>query len=209
MVSCLWLWWLCFLLLVFFWFPIMHMLRNKWYFVVQSLSRVQLLAVASTGTCQASLSFTVSLSLLRLMPIGSVMQSTISYSVTPFSCPQSFPASWSFPMSWLFTSGDQSIEALASVLPMNVQGWFPLDWLVWSPCYPRDSQKSLSSTTVWKHQFFGAQPSYGPTLTSKHDYWKNHCTPFVSKVMSPLFNMLSRFAIDFLPRSKCLLISWL
>ena len=84
---------------------------------------------------------------------------TISSFVVPFSCLPSFPASWSFPMSWLFTSGGQSIEALASVLPMNVQGWFPLDWLVWSPCYPRDSQKSLSSTTVWKHQFFGAQPS--------------------------------------------------
>ena len=65
--------------------------------------------------------------------------------VTPFSsCPQSFPASGSFPMSWLFTSGSQSIgaSALTSVLPANIQGWFPLGWLIWSPCCPRDSQES-------------------------------------------------------------------
>ena len=50
---------------------------------------------------------------------------------------------------------------------------------------------------------------YGPNLTSIHDYWKNHRWTFVSKVMSLLFNMLSRLVIAFLPRSKCLLISWL
>ena len=55
----------------------------------------------------------------------------ISSSVTPFSsCHQSFPASGSFPMSHLFTSGGQSIEASASVVPMNIQGWFPLGWVV-------------------------------------------------------------------------------
>ena len=62
---------------------------------------------------------------------------TISSSVTLFSsCPQSFPASGSFPMSSLFASGGQSIgaSALASVLSMNIKGWFPLEWLVWSPC---------------------------------------------------------------------------
>ena len=65
---------------------------------------------------------------------------TISSSAAPFSlCLPSFPASGSFPMRQLFTSGGQSIGALASVLPMNIQGWYPLG-LVWSPCSPRDSQ---------------------------------------------------------------------
>ena len=71
---------------------------------------------------------------------------TISSSVIPFSsCPQSFPASESFPISQISTSGGQSIGASAStsVLPMNTQDWFPLGWLVGSPCSPRDSQESF------------------------------------------------------------------
>ena len=70
----------------------------------------------------------------------------------------------------------------------------------------------FSNTTTQKHQFFNAEPSYGPTLTSIHDYWKNHTfdwMDFVGKVMSLLFNMLSRLVIAFLPRNKHLLISWL
>ena len=71
----------------------------------------------------------------------------------------------------------------------------------------------FSSTTVRKHQFFGIQPSYGPILTSIHDYWKNHSFDYtdlsVGKLMSLLCNMLSRFVIALLPRSKCLLISLL
>ena len=84
-----------------------------------------------------------------------------SHPVVPFSSfLQSFPASGSFPMNQLFASGSQSIGAstLASVLRMNIQGWFPLGWLVWSLCYPRDSQV-FSRTTVQKHQLFGAQTS--------------------------------------------------
>ena len=70
--------------------------------------------------------------------------------------------------------------------------------------------KSLLSTTIWKHQFFGSL-SYGPTVTFVHDYLKNHSFVWitVSKVISLLFNTLSRFAIAFLLRSRCLLISWL
>ena len=71
----------------------------------------------------------------------------------------------------------------------------------------------FSNTTVQKHQFFGAQLFYSPTLTSIHDHWKHHSLDtrwtFVDKVMSLLFNMLSRLVITFLPRSMCLLISWL
>ena len=76
-------------------------------------------------------------------PSGGWCHPAISSSVIPFSsCPQPLPASGSFLMSQFFTSGGQSIRAFASVLLMNIQGWFPLDWLVWSPCSPRDSQES-------------------------------------------------------------------
>ena len=95
--------------------------------VIQSLSCVQLFATPWTTAHHASLSFTISWSLLKLMSIELVMSS----SVVPFSpCPQSFPASGSFPVSRLFTSGGQSVgtSASVSVLPMNIQDWFPL-WL--------------------------------------------------------------------------------
>ena len=85
---------------------------------------------------------------------------TISPSVTPFSsCPQSFPASGSFPMSWLFTSCDQSTGASALALAMSVQGWFPLGLTGWISFLSKWLSRVFSSTTVQKHQFFGAQPS--------------------------------------------------
>ena len=137
---------------------------------------------------------------------------TISSSVTPFSsCAQSFPASGSFLMRWLFTSGGQSIgaSASASVLPINIQGWLPLgltDLILLSKglsaIFSTPQFKSISSSVL--------SLLYGPTLISIHDYWKNKAsTPwtFVGKVMSLFFNMLSRFGIAFLPRSKRLLIS--
>ena len=78
-------------------------------------------------------------------PLSRWCHPTISSSVTLFSsCPQSFSVSGSFPMSWLFVSSGQSIgaSAAASVLPMNIQTWFPLGWTGWSPCSLRDSQES-------------------------------------------------------------------
>ena len=77
--------------------------------------------------CLASLSFTIFQSLLKPMSISWWCHPTISSSVFPFSCLQSFPASGSFPVSQLFTSGDWSVGAStsASVLPVNIQGWFP------------------------------------------------------------------------------------
>ena len=103
---------------------------------------------------------------------------TISSFVVPFSsCLQSFPASGSFPMSQFFVSGSQSIgvSVSVSILPMNIQDWFPLgwNWLVWPPCSPRDSQESSPIP-----QFKNINSSvfsflYSPTLTSIHDYWKN------------------------------------
>ena len=80
-----------------------------------------------------------------------------SSSVTPFSCPQSCPASGAFPMSQLFASGGQSIGASASVLPINIYGWFPLGLTGLISLLSKGSSRVLSNTTVWKHQFFGAQ----------------------------------------------------
>ena len=86
----------------------------------------------------------------------------ISSSVVPFSsCPQSFPAWRSFLMSHLFPSGGQSIgaSALASVLPMNIQGWFPLGLTGWISLQSKGHWRAFSRTAIRKHQFFGAQPS--------------------------------------------------
>ena len=81
---------------------------------------------------------------------------TISSSVTPFSsCPQSFPASGSFPVSWLFASGGQSIRPSALVLPMNIQGWFPLGLTGLISSQSKRLSRVFSSTTIRKHQFFG------------------------------------------------------
>ena len=177
-------------------------------------------------------------------PLSQWCHSTISSSVTLYSSyPQSFPASVSFPMSRLFASGGQSIAASASVLPMNLQGWIHLGLTGLISLLFNRLSRVFSSTTVWKHRFFCAQPSlvaqtvknlpamsetwvwtlswedpleegmpthsilawripmaeepgglrstgsqrvgqdratkhssflYGPTLTSIHDYWKNH-----------------------------------
>ena len=72
---------------------------------------------------------------------------------------QSCSASGSFPMSQLFTSGGQSIgvSASASVLPMNIQNWFPLGWTGWISLQSKGLSKVFSSTTIQKHQFFSAQ----------------------------------------------------
>ena len=143
---------------------------------------------------------------------------TISSSVVPFSsCLQSFSASGSFQMNSFFKSGGRSIgvSASASVLPMNTQDWFPL-WL--TGLISLQSKRLFSNTTIQKHQFFGAvfftsncflyiQLSH-PYITTGKAIALTRWT-FVSKVMSLLFNMPSRLVIAFLPRSKCLLISWL
>ena len=87
---------------------------------------------------------------------------TISSFVVPFSsCPQSFPASGSFQISQFFTSGGQSIgvSASASVLPMNIQDWFPLGWTGWISLQSKGLSRVFSNTAVQKHQFFGAQLS--------------------------------------------------
>ena len=97
--------------------------------------------------------------------------------VSSSSCPQSFPASGSFPVSQFFASGGQSIgaSASASVLPMNIQDWFPLGWTAWISLLSKGLSRVFSNTTVQKHQYFSTQSLlYSPALTSIHDYWKNY-----------------------------------
>ena len=95
-------------------------------------------------------------------PLNIWCHPTISFSVVPFSSSLgSFPASGSFPMSWLFASGGQSTgaSASASVLPMNIQDWFPLELTDFMSLQSKRLSRVFSNTTVQKHQFFSAQPS--------------------------------------------------
>ena len=93
-------------------------------------------------------------------PLSQWCHPNISSSVPSFSsCPQSFPESGSFAMSWLFALDGQSIRASASVLPMNIQGWFPLGLTGLISLLSKGLSRVLSTTTVQKHQFFSAQPS--------------------------------------------------
>ena len=140
---------------------------------------------------------------------------TISSSVVPFSsCPQSFPASRSFPMSQHFTRGGQSIEVSASTsaLPINIQDWFPLGLIGLISLLSRGlssflQHHSSKASILQCSAFFIVQLSY-PYMTTGKTIVSTRWT-FVGKVMSLLFNMLSRLVITFLPRSKHLLISWL
>ena len=124
--------------------------------VVQSLSCVWLFATPWTAAHQASLSFSSPRACWESCPLSRWCHPTISSFLAPFSsCLQSFPVSGSFPLSLLFTSGGQIIgaSASASVLPMNIQGWFPLGLTglisLQSKGLPR-----VFCTTVWKHEFF-------------------------------------------------------
>ena len=139
---------------------------------------------------------------------------TISSSVILFfSCLQSFPASGCFPMSYLCTSGGQNIGVSASVFPMNSQDWFPLGWTGWISFTAQGTLKSLlqhhssKASILQCSAFFIVQLSH-PYMTTRKNIALTIWT-FVGKVMSLLFNMLSRLVITFLPRSTRLLISWL
>ena len=128
-------------------------------------------------------------------------------SVVPFSSyPQPLPASGSFPMGQLFAWGGQSIEVSlsASVLPMNTQDWSPLGWTGLKILL----QHHCSKASILRHSaFFTVQLSH-PYMTTRKTIALTRRT-FVRKVMSLLFNVLSRLVISFLLSSKRLLISWL
>ena len=191
---------------------------NRWLllFIVWSLICVQIFAPPWTTACQASLSFTISWSLLKLVSIESVMPSN-----HPILCRllflQSFPASGSFLMNWLLTSGARrigdSVSASASVLLRTIQDWFPLgltvlillavQWTLKSVFQHHSSKASILQCSA----FFMVQFSY-PYMTTGKSISLTIWT-LIGKVMSLLFNTLSRLVITFLPRSKYLLILWL
>ena len=98
--------------------------------------------------------------------------STVSSSVASFLCLQSFPASGSFPMSQLFTSASQSIGA--SVLPMNIEGWFPLGWTGSVSWQSKDSQESSPTPQFNSMHSLALSLLYGPAVIAVYDYWNNH-----------------------------------
>ena len=130
--------------------------------VVQLLSRAQYFATPWTAAQQCFQSFNIAWSLLKLRSIKSVMPSNyLVLLCTLLHLIPSFPASGSFQMSQFFTSGGQSIRVSAStsVLPMNIQDWFPLGWTGWISLPSKGLSRVFSNTTVQKHQFFNTQPS--------------------------------------------------
>ena len=141
----------------------------------QPLSPVQFFMTPWTAAHQASPSVTNSRNMLKL--INSVIPSNHLIFCHPFSSHlQSFPAWGSLPVSQFFPSGGQSIgvSASASILPVNIQDWSPLEWTGWIFLQSEGLSRVFSNTAVQKHQFFGTQPSCGPTLISIHDHWENH-----------------------------------
>ena len=130
------------------------------------------------------------------------------------SCPQSFSASGSFQMNQFFTSGGQSIgvSASTSVLSMNTQDWSPLGWTGWISLQSKGlssllQHHSSKGSILWHSAFCIVQVSH-PYMTTRKTIALTRWT-FVDKEMSLLFSILSRLVITLLPRSKCLLISWL
>ena len=128
-----------------------QLLNCVWLFATHGLQHTRLPCPSlSPGVCSNS------------CPLSWWCHPTISSSVTLFSsCSQSFPASGSFPMSHFFPSGGQNIgvSASASVLPMNIQDWFPLGWTSWISLLSKGLSRVFSNTTVQKHPFFGTQLS--------------------------------------------------
>ena len=156
---------------------------------VQSLSQVLLFATSWTAACQAFLCPSPTPGVYsKSCPLSQGCHETISSSLYPFSSRlQPFPASGSFQMNQLFASRGQSIgvSASASVLPINIQDWFPLGWTGWISLLSKGLSRVFSNTTalvclcVPTPQFKSINSSvlsflHSPTLISIHDYWKNH-----------------------------------
>ena len=121
-------------------------------------------------------------------PLSGWCHPAISSSVpSSLSCPQSLLASGSFPVSQLFASGGQSIGVSASVLPMNIQGWFPVGLTGLISLQSKGllsllQHHKLKASILWRSYFF-----YGPTLTSVHDHWTNHSSDYMHCFLLQLF----------------------
>ena len=140
------------------------------YTSVQSCNYVWIFLTPWTAACQASLPIFKSQSLLKLMSIKLVMPSNHLILCCPLPrLLQSFPASGSFQVSQFFASHGQNIRvsASASVLPMNIQCWFPLGLTGWISLQSKGLSRVSSNTTVQKHQFFSSEPS---SWSNSHNY---------------------------------------
>ena len=186
--------------------------NNHILLLTQLLSHVWLFETPWTAAGQPPLSSTISRSLLKFMSIELVMLSNHLILCHPLLL-----LSLTFPSNRVFSSG--SSHQVAKVLELQLQHqsfqWifrvdFLQDWLVWSPCSPRNSQESPPAPQFESISSLVLSLLHDPTLPSVYNYWKNprfDYTDFVSQVMSLLFNMPSRFVTAFLPRSKHCLLS--
>ena len=181
--------------------------------VVQSLSRVQPSVTPWTAAHCAPLSFPSPGACSNSCPLSQWCHPTISSSVFPFSCLQSFPASGPFLMNWLFTSGGPKYWSFSfSISPSNGYSRlisFRIDWF--DPFAVQGTLRSLlhssKASIIWHSTFFMVQLSHLYMTTGKTIALTRRT--FVGKVMFLLFSTLSRFVIAFVPWSKSLLISWL
>ena len=186
--------------------------KERRFSSVQSLSRVRLLRPHGLQHARPPCPSQTPRVYPNPCPSSRWCHPTIPSSVVPFSCPQPLPASGSFQISQLFASGGQSIgvSASTSVLLMNTQDWSPLGWTGWISLQSKTLKSLLQhhcskASILWRSAFFIVQLSH-PYMTNGKTIALTRWT-FVVKVMSLLFNMLSRLVIAFLPRSKHLLIS--
>ena len=143
--------------------------------VVQLLSHVWPFVTSWSIESQAPLSFTISWSLLSSCPLSRWCHLTILSSAAPSAFAFNLSQHQSFSMSWPFASGSQDIGASASatVLPVNIWGWFPLGLTGLISLLSKRLSRVFCSTTVWKHPFFSTQPSIWSN-SQILDYWKNH-----------------------------------
>ena len=175
--------------------------------IVQSLTHVRLFETSWTQHARLTCPSLSPTGCSNSYPLSRWCHPTISSSVAPFSsCLQSFPASKSFLMSQFFPSGGQSIGASASalVLPVNIQGWFPL-WSTGLICLLSNRlSRVFSSTTTWKYQFFSDQPSLWSSSYIRTHGWKNYLFDYMNLRWQSdvsVSNILSRFVVAFLLRN--------
>ena len=188
-------------------------------FVVQLLNCVRLFVTPWTAARQASLSFTVSVS-SNSCSLSQWCHPTISFSDIPFSsCFKSFPASGSFPMNWLFALGGQSVGAStsASVLPMNIQGWFPLGLtglisLLFKELLSLLQHYTWKASILWHSAFFMVQLSHLYITTGKTIVLTNSPILQMGKLrfrekIQSLWNMIRWVLVELRLNPKSLLTS--
>ena len=189
---------------------------GSWVAVVQSLSRVGLFATPWSAARQVSLSITSSRSLLKLISIESVVSSNHLFLCRPlFLLPSVFPSIRVFsselalcikwPKYWNFSFSISPSNEYSGLISFRID-WFDL-LAAQGPLKNPLQHHSLKASIFWHPAFFTVQLSHPYMTTGKTIAFTSRT--FVGKVMSLLFNMLSRFVVVFLPRSKCFLISWL